>query len=182
MFRFFRKDIGKKISKPIVKRVQGHLRKSMEHMAYALENNQSIDQHVLCLVAQIDKDKEGINDDSGYEGMNCAFIRGSDASLCDMLLQTGIRDQTFAQAVIAVGKALQFHDPRMKAFADDLENDTSKIPGNSIQNRKSKSLFENLGKGMKGINLNDLMNASESDIDKMIGDMLKEDEENDSED
>lgn len=175
-------EVTDKLKKPLADSVTGNLRKAMEYLAYVLENDENLTHHVVTLVGRIDKDREGIVD-SGFEEMNCAFIRASDASLCDMLMETGMRDDTFAKSIIAVSHALQFKKEELADFANELDDDVTesiakgKIPTRPKKSKEKKKLFENMGPGMKGINLNDLMDASQEDIDKMIGDMLAEDEE-----
>jgi hypothetical protein len=173
---------GEKISKPISPNVQGRLRHALELLAYVLEHDESKNQHIIAFIATAD-------DESGRDGVNAmdaAFVRGSDESVGDMLMQVGMKDDTFAKAMIAVAQAIQYHKPELKKYAKNLMEkvqqgiDDGEISPKSGFKRGEKRSLDNFGEEMKRVSLDDLSKASDEEIDNMIEDLLKstrEDEE-----
>lgn len=172
---------GEQISKPIAGSVQGKLRHALELMAYVLENNLNTNQHILTFVATVDPNRES-EGESGIDSMDCAFVRASDESIGDILMQVGMRDETFAKAMIAVAQAIQFHKPHLKDYADELLDQVKEgqrngdIPKSSPyakqKGRKRGLNIEDFGKNMKGINIDDLSKASDKEIDDLIDGLI----------
>lgn len=180
---------GEQISKPISGSVQGKLRHSLELMAYTLENGLNKNQHIITFVATVDPKKEE-KGSSGIETMDCAFIRASDESIGDMLMQVGMKDDTFAKAIIAVSQALQFHKPSLRQYAKGLMDTVKEgqrngdIPKESpYAKEKRKGLaIDDFGKAMKGISLDELSKASDEEIDKLIENLVKKTKDDREED
>jgi len=180
---------GEKLSKPISGNIQGVLREALEKIAYTLENDLQKNQHIITFVATIDPAKEG-PDESGLQEMDCAFVRASDESIGDILMQVSMRDDTFAKAMIAVSEAVQFHKEHLKDFADKLKEQVEdgqrngEIPLKSglkgfSKNKKHRRRglnLESFGDGIKGINLDDLKNASDEDIDRMLDGIIPDED------
>ena len=174
---------GEQISKPISGSVQGKLRHALELMAYVLENNLNKNQHILTFVATADPDKEA-DGESGIESMDCAFVRASDESIGEILMQVGMRDDTFAKAMIAVAQAIQFHKPHLKDYAYNLMDKvregqrngeipkTSNFKGSNVKGKRRGLNIEDFGKNMKGINIDDLSKASDKEIDDLIDGLI----------
>jgi len=183
---------GEQISKPISGTVQGKLRHALELMAYVLENNLNKNQHILTFVATADPNaQEG---ESGIESMDCAFVRASDESIGEILMQVGMRDDTFAKAMIAVAQAIQFHKPHLKDYADDLMDKvregqrngeipkTSNFKGSNVKGKRIGLNIEEFGKNMKGINIDDLSKASDEEIDDLIDGLINSARDEEDED
>jgi len=173
---------GEKISRPISPNVQGRLRHALELLAYVLENDESNNQHIIAFIGTSEEEKG----EHGVDSMDAAFVRGSDESIGDMLMQVCMKDDTFAKATIAVAQAIQYHKPELKKYAQRLKKEVQEGMDNgeisptssyAEKERKSKgkrrsSSLEDFGKHMKGINIDDLSKASDKEIDNMIEGLL----------
>jgi hypothetical protein len=184
---------GEQISKPIAGNVQGKLRHALELMAYVLENDLNKNQHIITFVATVDpaNEKEG---EHGIESMDCAFVRASDESIGEILMQVGMRDDTFAKSMIAVAQAIQFHKPHLKDYADNLMKKveegqrngeipkTSNYTGSSTKGKRRGLNIEDFGKNMKGISIDDLSKASDKEIDDLIDGLINKARDEEDED
>tara|TARA_R110000772_G_scaffold62137_5_gene139690 strand:- start:18892 stop:19338 length:447 start_codon:yes stop_codon:yes gene_type:complete len=148
----------------------------------------------MTFVATVDPDKEA-DGEHGVESMDCAFVRASDESIGEILMQVGMRDDTFAKSMIAVAQAIQFHKPHLKKYGDELMKEVAKgqrngeIPsksdwtGSSNKKGKRRGLnIEEFGKNMKGINIDDLSKASDKEIDDLIDGLINSARDEEDED
>lgn len=174
---------GKKISKPISGSVQGKLRHALELMAYVLENDLNKNQHIITFVGTSDPNKKA-DGESGIESMDCSFIRASNESVCDILMQVGMRDDQFAKAMITVSQAIQFHKSHLKDYAEDLKDSVkdwqrngeiaknSNFKSSNAKSKKRELKIKDFGKNMKGISVDDLSKASDEEIDDLINGLI----------
>lgn len=164
---------GKMLSQPISPNVQGLLRESLEKMAYVLEKELHLDQHVVTFVATEGKDGK-------LDSMDIAFMRTSPEIFGEILMNAGMRDVDMGKTIIAVAQALQWQKKEFKDYAIDLKgtiNEAIKngeIKGGTGMLDKSDNFHENNPGEIGGFNIENLAGASEEEVDNIIDNLLKE--------